>query len=58
VFCLPFEALLDKNLPRRRLAYWRGAKQAFLLWPHESHVIWGATAMILFNLAKRLRREG
>lgn len=57
VFCLPFEVLLDRNLPRLRRACWYGAEREFWVWPHEAHVIWGATAMILLNLAQRLRGE-
>jgi 8-oxo-dGTP pyrophosphatase MutT (NUDIX family) len=54
VFCLPFEALLDRSAPRLRRAFWRKKEREFWIWPHESHVIWGATAMILLNLARRL----
>lgn len=53
-FCLPFEILLDVASPRRRRAVWRGREQEFFLWPHPSHVIWGATARILLNLASLL----
>jgi 8-oxo-dGTP pyrophosphatase MutT (NUDIX family) len=57
VFCLPFEALLDPDLPQRRHAVWRGVEREFWVWPHEAHVIWGATAEILWHLAARLRGE-
>lgn len=56
VFCLPFATLLDVSLPTARTAYFRGEIRHFWLWPHESHVIWGATAQILLNLAQLLRR--
>jgi len=55
VFSLSFETLLDPSLPRLRRAVWRGQDGEFWVWPHESHVIWGATARILLDLAKRLR---
>jgi 8-oxo-dGTP pyrophosphatase MutT (NUDIX family) len=55
VFCLPFEVLLDEALPITRTALWRGGPQKFQVWPHEDHVIWGATAQILTDLAARLR---
>ncbi len=55
VFCLPFADLLDPALPQRRSAMRRGAGYQFLVWPHEAHVIWGATARILLSLARRLR---
>jgi 8-oxo-dGTP pyrophosphatase MutT (NUDIX family) len=56
VFCLPFATLLDITLPHARTAYFRGEIRDFWLWPHDSHIIWGATAQILRNLAQRLRR--
>ncbi len=56
VFCLPFEILLDSGRPRRRRAVWRGGAREFWFWPHEAHVIWGATAHILLKLAERLRQ--
>lgn len=58
VFCLDFDVLLDPELPRRRRAFWRGETRDFWLWPHETQVIWGATAEILRRLALRLRGDG
>jgi 8-oxo-dGTP pyrophosphatase MutT (NUDIX family) len=55
VFCLPFATLLDPAAPRLRRAIWREQESEFWVWPHERHVIWGATARILLNLAERLR---
>jgi 8-oxo-dGTP pyrophosphatase MutT (NUDIX family) len=55
VFCLPFETLLDDRLPIRRSAVFQGTERSFWVWPHDEHVIWGATARILLNLAQRLR---
>lgn len=55
IFCLPFEDLLDPAMPRVRHAVWRGQLGEFWVWPHRRHVIWGATARILLNLAERLR---
>ena len=55
LFRVPFEMLLDPEMPRLRKAFWHGGQRDFWVWPHESHVIWGATAMILRNLALRLR---
>ncbi|MDD2795978.1 CoA pyrophosphatase [Acidocella sp.] len=55
VFCLPFAMLLDPAAPRSRKVFWRGMEQEFIVWPHEAHVIWGATAKILLDLARRLR---
>ncbi|OYV32320.1 MAG: coenzyme A pyrophosphatase [Rhodospirillales bacterium 20-64-7] len=55
VFCLPFEVLLDPGLPQRRTAQWHGGERTFFVWPHDEHVIWGATAKILNRLAQKLR---
>jgi 8-oxo-dGTP pyrophosphatase MutT (NUDIX family) len=55
VFCLPFAELLDKTMPQRRRVVLRGGEHEFFVWPHEEHVIWGATAAILYALAQRLR---
>ncbi len=57
LFCLPFPALLDPALPARREAVFMGRRRFFYVWPHEEHVIWGATGEILYRLAKRLRGE-
>jgi len=55
LFALPFSALLNPDFPVRRKAVWRGGAREFWVWPHEDHVIWGATAEILRRLALRLR---
>jgi 8-oxo-dGTP pyrophosphatase MutT (NUDIX family) len=58
VFCLPFEMLLDRSLPHMRRAYIEGVERNFAVWPHERHVIWGATGEILRKLAVQLRGDG
>ena len=58
VFCLPFAVLLDPALPQERVAVVDGAERAFHVWPHEDHVIWGATGGILRRLALLLRGAG
>jgi 8-oxo-dGTP pyrophosphatase MutT (NUDIX family) len=55
IFCLPFATLLNPAYPKLRRTYWRGQEGEFYVWPHPRHVIWGATARILLNLAMRLR---
>lgn len=55
LFALPFPALLNPDYPYRRRVAWRGVEREFWVWPHEDHVIWGATAEILRMLALRLR---
>ena len=48
-------ALLSPGLPERREGVWRGRPGVSWVWPHERHLIWGATAAILRNLALLLR---
>jgi 8-oxo-dGTP pyrophosphatase MutT (NUDIX family) len=55
VFCLPFEVLLDRSMPHTRVACVDGVERSFSVWPHELHVIWGATGEILRKLAAQLR---
>ena len=55
VFALPFSALLNPAYPIRRQGSFRGVKRTFWVWPHQDHMIWGATAQILLWLALRLR---
>jgi 8-oxo-dGTP pyrophosphatase MutT (NUDIX family) len=57
VFCLPFEELLDPSLPHARVAFVDGGEREFYVWPHERHVIWGATGEILRRLAVLLRGD-
>lgn len=58
VFCLPFEVLLNPKLPRERVVYGDAGERRFYVWPHEDHVIWGATGGILRRLALLLRGKG
>ncbi len=57
VFCLPFEMLLDADAAKQRRGFYRGQEQHFWVWPKAEHLIWGATAEILVNLARRLRGD-
>ena len=57
VFRLDFSILLDPLAPQRRRATWRGRTRDFFVWPHPDHVIWGATAQMLVQLARILRGE-
>ncbi len=58
VFLLPFSVLLNPQYPVRRRAIRQMGVREFWVWPHEDHVIWGATAEILWRLAQRLRGVG
>jgi 8-oxo-dGTP pyrophosphatase MutT (NUDIX family) len=55
IFELPLSVLLDPAAPVRRSTEWRGRMRDYWVWPHEEHLIWGATATILMNLARVLR---
>lgn len=55
VFEVPFDFLLDVANHRRQTAMWQGAKRSYweMLW--EDRRIWGATAGMIVNLARRLQ---
>jgi 8-oxo-dGTP pyrophosphatase MutT (NUDIX family) len=57
IFRLDFATLLDPRAPQRRRGAYRGQVRDFWVWPHPDHVIWGATARILMQLARVLRGE-
>ncbi len=56
IFCLPFATLLNPEWPVRREAEVKDTKRVFWVWPDDAHVIWGATAEILLELALWLRK--
>ncbi len=56
VFELPLALLFDPTAPTRRSTEWRGRMRDYWVWPHDEHLIWGATATILMNLARVLRQ--
>lgn len=51
VFALPFTVLLNPDYPVKRTVITKEGERVFWVWPHADHVIWGATALILRNLA-------
>ena len=55
VFDLPMSVVLDPAAPKRQRQHVRGVWRDYWVWPHPNHFIWGATAAILVQLAKRLR---
>ncbi len=55
IFELPMSVVLDPDAPKRQRVQVRGAWREFWVWPHDEHYIWGATAAILVQLARRLR---
>jgi 8-oxo-dGTP pyrophosphatase MutT (NUDIX family) len=58
VFEVPLDFLLDTANHRRASAMWQGKERHFyeMLW--EDHRIWGATAGMIVNLARRLQWRG
>lgn len=57
IFELPMSIVLDPMAPRRQKQQVGGAWREYWVWPHPEHFIWGATAAILVQLARRLRGE-
>lgn len=57
VFEYPLAMLLDPAAPVRRTRHWRGRDRQYWEWPHPEHHVWGATAAIMVELARRLRGE-
>jgi 8-oxo-dGTP pyrophosphatase MutT (NUDIX family) len=57
IFELPMSVILDPAAPTRQQVQTRGVWREFWVWPHADHYIWGATAAILVQLARRLRGE-
>ena len=55
IFELPLSLVLDPDAPRRQRQHVGGVWRDYWVWPHPDHFIWGATAAILVQLAKRLR---
>jgi hypothetical protein len=47
--------LLDPDAYSRSTAHYRGADRTILEMPYEGYRIWGATAAILYSLAKQIR---
>jgi 8-oxo-dGTP pyrophosphatase MutT (NUDIX family) len=57
IFELPLATVLDPAGPRRRSAEVGGRLREFWAWPHDEHLIWGATATMLLTLSRLLRSE-
>lgn len=55
IFELPMRVVLDPDAPRRQRQHVGGVWREYWVWPHPEHYIWGATAAILVQLARRLR---
>jgi len=57
-FEVPLRVFLDPANHQRRRAVFRGREREFYVVEHEHRYIWGATAAMLVNFARRLRRPG
>ena len=58
IFELPMRVVMDPDAPRRQRQHVQGVWREYWVWPHPEHFIWGATAAILVQLARRLREGG
>ncbi len=54
VFEVPLAFLLDPANHQRRQGEWQGRVRSYYVIPWPDHEIWGATAAMIVNLAKRL----
>ncbi len=57
MFELPMRVVLDPHAPRRQRQHTGGVWREYWVWPHPEHFIWGATAAILVQLARKLRQD-
>jgi 8-oxo-dGTP pyrophosphatase MutT (NUDIX family) len=55
IFELPLATVLDPRAPERKSREVRGHMREYWVWPHDDHLIWGATATMLMDLARVLR---
>ncbi len=55
-FEVPLEFVLDPANQRRQAANFRGRRRHYYVIEYREHQIWGATAAILVNFARRLER--
>jgi len=55
VFEVPLAFLLDPANHQLRQATWNGRQRSFYVIPWHAHEIWGATAAMIVNLARRLQ---
>jgi 8-oxo-dGTP pyrophosphatase MutT (NUDIX family) len=55
IFTLPLAVIMDPDAPRRETREDGGRRREYWVWPHAEHIIWGATAAILHDLASVLR---
>ncbi len=54
VFEVPLEFILDPSHHERRGMFYKGQQRSYYVVPYENRFIWGATAAMLVNFARRL----
>lgn len=57
-FEVPLDFFLDPANLQRRSAHYAGREREYMLYEYGEHFIWGATAAMIVNLARRLNPEG
>ncbi len=57
IFEAPLAMLLDRSQWRSNEVFWRGANRRYLEMDYQGFRIWGVTAAILANLARRISLE-
>jgi 8-oxo-dGTP pyrophosphatase MutT (NUDIX family) len=57
IFPVPLSFLLDPANRRRRTGVWQGRTRSFYVYSWEGREIWGATAAIIVDLARRIAAE-
>ena len=57
VFTAPLALLLDRSQWQANEVFWRGANRRYLEMDYQGFRIWGVTAAILANLARRIAWE-
>lgn len=56
-FEAPLRSLLDPDVWTEHEVFWEGATRRYLEWHYEGFRIWGVTAAIIANLARRVTRD-
>jgi 8-oxo-dGTP pyrophosphatase MutT (NUDIX family) len=57
-FEIPLDFFLDPANLQRRSKHYAGRERQYMVYEIDGHFIWGATAAMIYNLARRLNPEG
>ena len=55
IFELPLSTVLDPAAPALKSREVRGKMREYWVWPHDDHLIWGATAAMLMSFSRILQ---